>query len=196
MMPLNKLPAYVHFANINKSTYCHYRKRLICHVPNSLPCAKRRAHGKQLFCRVPQIKHTANPTHKAKLHLYRVPALGTHGKNKTHGILPSLPCAILKTHGKPRARATHVRRWRTEVDRGATEVDGRSTLPCATWGTRQTCHFAVCYSLAHGKQDTSPCAFFLAHGKQFENFEFSNSKLFLRCRDIAWYSVLKFGIFS
>ena len=66
----------------------------------------------------------ANPTHTAKLSLCRVPALGTHGKNQTHGILPSLPCAVLKTHGKHRARATHVRRWRKEVDEGAMEVDG------------------------------------------------------------------------
>ena len=96
----------------------HYRKRVICRVPNSLPCAKRWAHGKQPLCRVPKIKHTA------KLPLCRVPAPGTHSKNQTHGILLSLPCAVLKTHGKPRARATHVRRWRTEVDGQATEVDG------------------------------------------------------------------------
>src|SRR6185437_4222408 len=64
----------------------HYRKWLICRVPNSLPCAKRRAHGKQPLCRVPKIKHTANPTHTAKLHLCRVPAPGTHGKNQTQHI--------------------------------------------------------------------------------------------------------------
>ena len=122
----------------------HYRKWLICRVPNSLPCAKRRAHGKQPLCRVPKIKHTANPMHTAKLSLCRVPAPETHGKNQTHGILPSLPCAVLKTHGKPRARATHVRRWRTEVDGGATEVDGA-----------QLCR--VLHG-AHGKQATSPCA--------------------------------------
>ena len=102
----------------NCKTWAHYRKRLICRVPNSLPCAKRRAHSKQPLCRVPKIKHTANPRHTAKLPLCRVPASGTHGKNQTHGILLSLPCAVLKTHGKPRARATHVRRWRTEVDGG------------------------------------------------------------------------------
>ena len=118
-------------------------------------------------------------------------------------------CRVLSSkHTAPRARATHVRRWRTEVDGGATEVDGaqlclvphgahgkQTTSPCAkAWhtanrplrrvlklGTRQTRHFVVC--------------FFLAHGKQFENFEFSNSKFFLHCRDIAWYSILKFGIF-
>ena len=154
----------------------HYRKRLICRVPNSLPCAKRREHGKQPICRVPQIKHTAKPTHTAKLTLCRVPAPGTHGKNQTHSILPSLPYGTLKTHGKPRARATHVRRWRTEVDGGATEVNGRSTLPCATWGTRQTGHFAVCYSLAHGKQDTSPCAFswHTTNSLKFLNFQTRN----------------------
>ena len=83
-------------------------------MPNSLPCAKRRAHGKQPLCRMPKIKYTANPTHTTILLLCRVPALGTHRKNQTHGILPSLPCAVLKTHGKPRARDTHVRtgKWR------------------------------------------------------------------------------------
>ena len=122
----------------------HYRKRLICRVPNSLPCAKKRAHGKQTLCRVPQIKHTAKPTHTTKLTLCRVPVPRTHGKNQTHGILPSLPCATLKTHGKPRACATHVRRWRTEVDGGATEADGA-----------QLCRVP---HGAHGKQATSPCA--------------------------------------
>jgi len=122
----------------------HYRKRLICRVPNSLPCAKRRADGKQPLCRVPKIKHTANTTHTAKFPLCHVTALGTHGKNQTHGILLSLLCAVLKTHGKPRARATHVRRWRTEVDGGATEVDGA-----------QLCRVP---HGAHGKQATSPCA--------------------------------------
>jgi len=112
--------------------------------------------------------------HTAKFPLCRAPAQGTHGK--------------------PRACATHVRRWRMEVGGGATEVDGA-----------QLCRVP---HGAHGKHATSPCAtawhtanktlrrvFFLAQGKQFENFEFSNSKLFLHCRDIAWYSVLKFGIF-
>ena len=122
----------------------HYRKRLIYRVPNSLTCAKRRAHGKQPLCRVLKIKHTANTTHTSKFPLCRVPAPGTHDKNQTHGILLSLPCAILKTHGKPRARATHVRRWRTEVDGGATEADGA-----------QLCRVP---HGAHGKQATSPCA--------------------------------------
>ena len=122
----------------------HYRKRIICRVPNSLPYAKRRAHGKQLLCRVPKIKHTANTTHTAKLPLCRVPAPETHGKNQTHGILLSLLCAVLKTHGKPRARATHVQGWRTEVDGRATEVDGA-----------QLCRVP---HGAHGKQATSPCA--------------------------------------
>ena len=112
------------------SYICHNRKWLIYRVPNSLPYAKRRAHGKQPLCRVPKIKHTANTTHTEKLPLCRVPAPGTHGKNQTHGILLSLPRAVLKTHGKPRARATHVRRWRTEVDGGATEVDGAQLCVC------------------------------------------------------------------
>ena len=155
----------------------HYWKRLICRVQNSLPCAKRRAHGKQPLCRVPKIKHTANPMHTAKLPLCRVPAQGTHDKNQTHGILLSLPCAILKTHGKPRARDTHVRtgerRW-TEGRRRLTVLHfavcrmghtaNRPLRRVLQLGTRQTRHFAVC--------------FFLAHGKQFENFEVSNSKLF------------------
>ena len=172
----------------------HYRKRLICRVPNSLPCAKRRAHDTQPLCRVPKIKHTANTTHTEKLPLCRVPAPGTHGKNQTHGILLSLLCAVLKTHGKPRARDTHLRtgerRW-TEGRRRLTALNfavcrmgHTANMPLRRvlqLGTRQTWHFAVC--------------FFLAHGKQFENFEFSNSKLFLHCKDIAWYSVLKFGIF-
>ena len=101
----------------------HYRKRLICRVPNSLPCAKRRADDKQPLCRVPKIKHTANTTHTAKFPLCHVTALGTHGKNQTHGILLSLLCAVLKTHGKPRARATHVRRWRTEGRRRLTALN-------------------------------------------------------------------------
>ena len=123
----------------------HYRKRLICRVPNSLPCAKRWAHGKHPLCRVPKIKHTANTAHTEKLTLCRVPAPGTNGKNQTHGILVSLPCAALKTHGKPPARVTHVRRWRTEVD-GA-----------------QLCRVP---HGAHGKQATSPCAKRRAHGEQ------------------------------
>ena len=122
----------------------HYRKRLICRVPNSLPCAKIRAHGKQTLCREPKIKHTANTTHTAKFPICRAPIHGTHGKNKTHGILQSLPCATVKAHGKLRARATHVRSWRTEVDGGAAEVDGA-----------QLCR--VLHG-AHGKQATSPCA--------------------------------------
>ena len=152
-----------------KKVSTHYRKWLICRVPNSLPCAKRRAHGKQPLCRVPKIKHTANTTHTAKLPLCRVPSPGTHGKNQTHGILLSLPCAILKTHGKPRARATHVRRWRTEGRQRLTALNfavcrmghtvNRPLRRVLQFGTRQIRHFAVCYSLAHGKQDTSPCAF-------------------------------------
>ena len=168
----------------------HYRKRLICRVPNSLPCAKKWAHRKQPLCRVPKIKHTANTTHMAKLPLCRVPVPGTHGKNQTHGILVSLPCAVLKTHGKPRARAPHVRRW-TDGRRRLTALNfavcrmghtaNRPLRRMLQLGTRQTRHFAV--------------FFFLAHDKQFENFEFSKSNFFLHCRDIAWYSVLKFGIF-
>ena len=128
--------------------------------------------------------------HTAKLHLCRVPAQGTHGKNQTHGILLFLPCAVLKTHGKPRARATHVRRWTvgrrrlTALNFAVCRMGHTANRPLRRvlqLGTRQTRHFAVC--------------FFLAHGKQLENFEFSNSKLFLHYRDIAWYSVLKFDIF-
>jgi len=152
----------------------HYRKRVICRVPNSLPCAKIRAHGKQTLCREPKIKHTANTTHTAKFPICRAPIHGTHGKNKTHGILQSLPCATVKAHGKLRARATHVRSWRTEVDGGAAEVDGaqlcrvpqgaqgkHANSPCATpWhtansilrrvlslGTRQTVYFWMCLKL-------------------------------------------------
>ena len=110
----------------------------------NMSCAKRQTHDKQTLCRVPKIKHTANPTHTAKLPLFRVLAPRTHDKNQTHNILPSLLCAVLKTHGKPRARATHVRRWQTEVDGGATEVDGA-----------QLCRVP---HGAHGKQATLPCA--------------------------------------
>ena len=144
-----------------------------------MPCAKRRAHGKQPLCRVSKIKHTANSMHTAKLSFCRVPAQVTHGKNQTHGILPSLPCAVLKTHGKYRARATHMRRWQTEVDGGATEVDGTQLCRVphgANSGTRQTGHFAMCYSLAHGKQDTSPCAFswHTANNLKILNFQTRN----------------------
>jgi len=76
-------------------------------VPNSLPCAKIRAQGKQTLCREPKIKHTANTTHTAKFPICRAPIHGTHGKNKTHGILQSLPCATVKAHGKLRARVAN-----------------------------------------------------------------------------------------
>ena len=113
-------------------------------MPNSLPCAKIRAHGEQTLCREPKIKHTANTTHTAKFPICRAPIHGTHGKNKTHSILQSLPCATVKAHGKLRARATHVRSWRTEVDGGAAEVDGA-----------QLCRVP---QGAHGKHANSPCA--------------------------------------
>ena len=132
-----------------------------------LSCAKKRAHGKQPLCRVPKIKHTANTTHTEKLTLCHVPAPGTHGKNQTHGILLSLPCATLKTHGKPRARATHVRRWTvgrrrlTALNFAVCRMRHTANMPLRRvlqLGTRQTRHFVVC--------------FFLTHDKQFENFEF------------------------
>ena len=70
----------------------HYRKRLICCVPNSLPCAKRRAHGKQPLCRVPKIKHTANPTHTANyLWLTLFKQLG-YAEQFLLGILNSVSC--------------------------------------------------------------------------------------------------------
>jgi len=152
-------------------------------VPNSLPCAKRRAHGKQSLCRAPKIKHTANPTHTAKLPICRVPVPGTHGKNKTHGILPSLPCAVLKTHGKPRACDTHVRTGERRWTEGRRRLTGAQLchvpqskhtanlvhvpLTCGggkrrwTEGRRRltALNFAVCYSLAHDKQYTSSVLF-------------------------------------
>ena len=169
---------------------------------------------------MPKIKHTANPTHTAKLPLCRVPAQVTHGKNQTHVILPSLLCAVLKTHGKPRARDTHVRtgerRWtgaqlcrvpsskhtanlvHVPLTCGGGErrwTEGRRRLTALNFavchmghtanrplrrvlhlGTRQTGHFTVCYNLAHGKQDTSPCAFswHMANSLKILNFQSRN----------------------
>ena len=51
----------------------HYRKRHVCRVPDCLPCAKRRAHGKHIICRVSQAQHTAKYRTHGKVHLCRVP---------------------------------------------------------------------------------------------------------------------------
>ena len=125
------------FLSNTQESCIHYRKRLICRVPNSLPCAKRRTHDTQPLCRVPKIKHTANTTHTAKLPLCRVPATETHGKNQTHGILLSLPCAARQTSCTCHSRAE-------VANGGATEVDGA-----------QLCRVP---HGAHGKHATSPCA--------------------------------------
>ena len=44
----------------------HYGKLNICRVPNCLPWAKTRAHGKGPFSHVPQMKLTANNRHTVK----------------------------------------------------------------------------------------------------------------------------------
>ena len=134
----------------------------------------------------------------------------THSKPHAHGKIASLPCASPR-NTRQKSNTRHITIFavcrpqntrqtsctchsRAEVDGGASEVDGaqlcrvphgaqgkHATLPCATaW---------------HTANKTLRCVLFFSHGKQFENFEFSNLKLFLHCRDIAWYSVLKFGIF-
>ena len=120
----------------------------------------------------------------------------THSKPHAHGKIASLPCASPRnTRQKPNTR--HITIFvvcrpqntrqtsctchsRAEVaNGGGRRGDGgwrRSTLPCAAWGTRQTSHFAVCYSLAHGKQDTSACAFswHTANSLKILNFQTRN----------------------
>ena len=119
-------------------------------------------------------EHTAKTKHTAYYHLCRVPS-SKHTANIVH---------VPLTCGGGERRWTEGRRRLTALNFAVCRMGHTTNRPLRRvlqLGTRQTRHFAVC--------------FFLAHGKQFENFEFSNSKLFLRCRDIAWYSVLKFGIF-
>ena len=70
----------------------HYRKPAGCRVPEALPCATYRAHGKHSLCRVPKRQHTAkDPTH-GKAHVCRVPGFLTHGKGDTHSKRARMPC--------------------------------------------------------------------------------------------------------
>ena len=55
------------------ATNDHYRKLVVSRVPESLPCALSRAHGKEHICRVPRKGHTANLTAHGKGLVCRVP---------------------------------------------------------------------------------------------------------------------------
>jgi len=80
-------------------TIHHYRKTGGCRVPVALPCAIRRAHGKELICHVPPSpahgKHLAlgvyvlrrvlNRRAHGEVNTFAVCRGKTHGENKTHG---------------------------------------------------------------------------------------------------------------
>ena len=79
-----------------KKYYCgvnHYRKLANCRVPEPLPCAETRAHGKPDLCRVlEETAHDKGSTHGNNF-ICRVSAQKTHGKGTTHGKHVRLPCA-------------------------------------------------------------------------------------------------------
>ena len=59
---------------------CHYRKTCVCRVPQSLPWAKHRAHGKGSVCRVPGEKAHGKHLAHGKCTFCRVPRDTAHGK--------------------------------------------------------------------------------------------------------------------
>ena len=77
----------------HNSHYTHYQKLTNCRVPESLPCAETRAHGKLDLCRLPEeTAHGKGSTHGNNF-ICRVSAQKTHGKGTTHGKHVRLPCA-------------------------------------------------------------------------------------------------------
>ena len=73
----------------------NYRKLVVSRVPESLPCALSRAHGKEHICRVPRKGHTANLTAHGKGLVCRVPRRRHTAKQWTHGSAGCLPCAMI-----------------------------------------------------------------------------------------------------
>jgi len=73
----------------------HYLKLVVSRVPESLPCALSRAHGKEHICRVPRKGHTANLTAHGKGLVCRVPRRRHTAKQWTHGSAGCLPCAMI-----------------------------------------------------------------------------------------------------
>ena len=77
---------------LSKTWWCqcfdnkHYQKTLIRRVPESLPWAFFRAHGKQMICRASK---------------------KTHGKHQTHGEPRSSPCVKPQAHDEHESRASH-----------------------------------------------------------------------------------------
>ena len=90
-------------------------------MPESLPCALSRAHGKEHICRVPRKGHTANLTAHGKCLICRVPRRRHTAKQWTHGSAGCLPCAMIyntrqkKTQAKcilcRVLRRTHGKMW-------------------------------------------------------------------------------------
>jgi len=73
----------------------HYRKLVVSRVPESLPCALSRAHGKEHICRVPRKGHTTNLMAHGKGLVCRVPRRRHTAKQWTHGSAGCLPCAMI-----------------------------------------------------------------------------------------------------
>ena len=125
---------------LSKTWWCrcfdnkHYQKTLIRRVPESLPWAFFRAHGKQMICRASARKHTANTKHTANRALRRV-------SNRRHT-----------------ANMNHVAR--TRVCRQG-PCDGLTAIiVCCVpeSGTRRTQIFAVCHMSGTRRRLCLPCA--------------------------------------
>ena len=176
-------------------------------MPESLPCAFYRAHGKEKICRVSTRKHTANNKHTATM-LFAVcqPAgtwrtwitwlargfcrQGPHGRH-------CLPCARVRhTANSNFRRVLSVRHTANFLlpSRPQTTPDGHQYLSCVQSDTRQMCPFAVCLNL--GTQQTMVFVVCLrpAHGKHKEKFYIFSSKFFLHSLYIVWYSMFEYDI--
>ena len=109
----------------------HYRKTLIRCVPESLPCAVYRAHGKERICRMTARKHTANNKHTATM-LFAVCQALAHGKCGVS------PCANPQAHDEHGSRASH-------ADSTVRRLTAVIICRVPESGTRRTQIFAVCH---------------------------------------------------
>jgi len=118
----------------------HYWKTLIRCVPESLPCAFCRAHGKERIYRVSARKHTANKKHTATM-LFTVCQALSHGERGVS------PCVNPQAHGEHESHGSH------------------AGLPSGTVCWPHSCHCLPCVRVGHTTNSNLrrvPC---LAHGE-------------------------------
>ena len=115
-----------------------------------MPSARPRALGNDDFCRVPDLRHSANMWHTACPHFAECWPSAKNGTRHTE----TLSSAGRRALGKDRSRAQHARPPCTGRQGAWRPL---SFAECCKGGTRQSVNFAKCLCSALGKASFAEC---------------------------------------